>query len=972
MKKGLHTSDSEEDDEQPPRQFEGDYFGSYQEEDFDMDQDPAPADPRNVNEGDDIDDVSDSDLPNLAELSDSDDEEDQDLEERRWEPAPAVEERRWEPAPAVVDNEELPGLEPNPPAAADDAPLQADGNVPTREDRAAGEAQFGGLAGAPLRQGEPGYERYKANLGDPANAWAPFASKLDWEMAQWAKLRGPGSTAFTDLLKIEGITDRLGLSFKNTAELNTIIDNNLPGRPKFKRREIVVGGEAYDVYFRDVLDCVKALFGDPEFAAHLKVAPERHYADKDETVRLYHDMHTGKWWWATQRELEKQKKGATIIPIIISSDKTQLTLFRNRTAYPVYLTIGNIPKDIRRKPSRQAQILLGYLPTSKLEHITVKASRRRVLTNLFHACMSKILEPLRTAGLDGMIVVSGDGVARRGHPILAAYVGDYPEQVLVTCVKTMECPECPELPKDLGEAPVEGEPERFRDLGAILDALAAFDEDPAEFVKRCKEAGIKPVVHPFWEHLPYVDIYKSITPDVLHQLYQGVMKHLKAWIIEAFGSAEIDARCRRLPPNHNIRNFMNGISHLSRVSGQEHDQICRFLLGIIIDIPLPENLNNARLIRSVRALLDFLYLAQYPVHSTETLAQQDEALARFHENKEIFIELGIRSNFNLPKLHFLRHYPRSTTRFGTSDNFNTEYTERLHIDFAKQAYRATNHKDEYPQMTQWLERKEKILLHSKFIHWRQSGQPSTPTIPPGVEYTRKLKMTIHPTRKSVSFDVLIDSYGAQFFRDALARYIVGVNNPDFTARQIETYAGNLAMPFRAVPVYEKIKWVTEMLPDTTIDSAHCKPASENKRGKSVAARFDTVLINDGNGKETGVEGYRVGQVRVVFSIPEKSVGKIFKAGITVPKYLAYIEWFTAFKSQPEPNHLMYKISRAENRDGDRLSSIIPIDNIRRSVHLFPKFGRVAPREWTSSNVLEQCSTFFVSCFTDRHSYITIY
>ncbi len=35
--------------------------------------------------------------------------------------------------------------------------------------------------------------------------YAPFASKLDWETARWAKLRGPGSTAFTDLLRIDGV-----------------------------------------------------------------------------------------------------------------------------------------------------------------------------------------------------------------------------------------------------------------------------------------------------------------------------------------------------------------------------------------------------------------------------------------------------------------------------------------------------------------------------------------------------------------------------------------------------------------------------------------------------------------------------------------------------------------------------------------------------------------------------------------------
>ena len=44
--------------------------------------------------------------------------------------------------------------------------------------------------------------------------------------------------------------------------------------------------------------------------------------------------------------------GATLSPVIISTDKTQLTQFSgNKSAYPVYLTLGNIPRSIRRKPS---------------------------------------------------------------------------------------------------------------------------------------------------------------------------------------------------------------------------------------------------------------------------------------------------------------------------------------------------------------------------------------------------------------------------------------------------------------------------------------------------------------------------------------------------------------------------------------------------------------------------------------------
>jgi hypothetical protein len=50
----------------------------------------------------------------------------------------------------------------------------------------------------------------------------------------------------------------------------------------------------------------------------------------------------------------------------------------------------------------------------------------------------------------------------------------------------------------------------------------------------------------------------------------------------------------------------------------------------------------------------------------------------------------------------MHHYPDDITLFGTTDNYNTEQTEHLHIDMAKNAYRASNCHDEYPQMTIWL------------------------------------------------------------------------------------------------------------------------------------------------------------------------------------------------------------------------------------------------------------------------------
>lgn len=44
-----------------------------------------------------------------------------------------------------------------------------------------------------------------ASLGDHTNSYAPFKSRMDWEIAQWAKMRGPSSSAFTDLMGIDGV-----------------------------------------------------------------------------------------------------------------------------------------------------------------------------------------------------------------------------------------------------------------------------------------------------------------------------------------------------------------------------------------------------------------------------------------------------------------------------------------------------------------------------------------------------------------------------------------------------------------------------------------------------------------------------------------------------------------------------------------------------------------------------------------------
>jgi len=135
-------------------------------------------------------------------------------------------------------------------------------------------------------------------------------------------------------------------------------------------------------------------------------------------------------------------------------------------------------------------------------------------------------------------------------------------------------------------------------------------------------------------------------PDILHNIYLGLFKHMMQWV-EGFLKKHIrqqgfDNAWKEIPPYPRFRVPQKGYWEVTQWQGKEMGNLSPCISAVLAsalrnpDSSQHQDFQHA--LKSISALVDFSLMAQYRSHASDTLAYMAMYLMTFHQTKDVFLE----------------------------------------------------------------------------------------------------------------------------------------------------------------------------------------------------------------------------------------------------------------------------------------------------------------------------------------------
>ncbi|KAG1824679.1 uncharacterized protein BJ212DRAFT_1566371 [Suillus subaureus] len=743
------------------------------------------------------------------------------------------------------------------------------------------------------------------------NVYYPFSDRAEWELAKFL-CKNLNQGQITQFLKLLWVVSeaRQPLSFKNAKQLFTFMEA-LPVTPKWKCTPIETDGYT-------TTHPVNLIWQD---------ALERKYGE----------------WMSCEHAFEIQSQlptGASIVPIILASDKTPVTRHTGSLEmHPTFLTIGNIHSEIRMKATSHTWACITYIPTP--EYIMNHDFSGVLEARLWHRCMDMVLQNLKVAAQVGEFMTDPMGCQRYAFTPLATHISDLPEQLMI-----------------------------------------AYPWKVREFLERAKQQSLSSVHLPYWHDWRFSDPAIFLVPELLHTCHKFFFDHILKW-------------CKEVHKHVGMHHFANGVSHVNQMTRHEHHDIQRRLVPTIMGMTTPG------FVRALHALAPTFTnssigsmvasLNEFHVHKHFILEAEAHTGAS-----------GPMGHFQIPKLELFNSFACSIHKSGAVIQHSADASEQLLITHCKTPFTWTSHQrstftqqvvnlvncedtmrqfDLYALLREWGislinvmdEEFNEVVDTDPMFSWIASVTPQEmhhfQAIRPIHNHFLK---GILSDEASAAFHVMIAHDLADKNATTLANHYHLPHFPQLLAQFLEVVSSpNLHFHGRLLKAWFKfrLQLCSRLRPSNIMPSQQVQayPPSDSHPYRNC----DIVLLQP-PGHDLQYSPY-IAQVQMVFALSPR--GSQLPAKLMGP--LLYVELFEiAAPPEAEPHIAMYRVRcsfhTAPDGSRTRVGKIVHLIDVTHAVELIPVYRVTLDRTVTSATSLEHYNDFYLNAFSDKEWYHTLH